>query len=100
MLALALLFGGKNAFVIGSSGGNHVKNDACPFVGGSRDPGRPSPAGAHLAIKRCLDRKCSFPKFGPLAAGRDLRDWHFCGFWQRELSLRSSYFGGKSKPKK
>jgi len=51
MLALAWLFGGKNAFVIGSSGGNHVKSDAGQFVGGSRDPGRPSQAGAHLAIK-------------------------------------------------
>jgi len=51
MLALAWLFGGKNAFVIGSSGGNQVKNDAGQFVGGSGDPGRPSQAGAHLAIK-------------------------------------------------
>ena len=51
MLTLALLFGGKNAFVVGVSGGNRVKNDAGQFVGGSRDPGRPSQTGAPLAIK-------------------------------------------------
>src|SRR4029077_19264409 len=51
MLALALLFGGKNALVISLSGGNHVKNDACQFVGGSRGPSRPSQTGAPLAIK-------------------------------------------------
>ena len=51
MLALALLFGGKNALVIGLSGRNHVKNDAGQFVGGSGDPSRPSQAGAQLAIK-------------------------------------------------
>jgi hypothetical protein len=32
MLALALLFGGKNALVICLSGRNHVKNDAGQFV--------------------------------------------------------------------
>jgi len=51
MLALALLFGGKNALVIGLSARNHVKNDAGQFVGGSGDPSRPSQAGAQLAIK-------------------------------------------------
>jgi hypothetical protein len=51
MLALALLLGGKNTFVVRLSGRNHAKNDACQFVGGSRDRGRPSQAGGHFAVK-------------------------------------------------
>src|SRR4029077_15526732 len=99
MLVLALLFRGKNALVISLSGGNHVKNDACQFVGGSGDPGRPSQTGAPLAIK---DAQIGGVLSKAWAASRRARLTRLAVLrvLRKELFLRSSYCGGKSRPKK
>src|SRR4029077_14588709 len=100
MLALALLFGGKNALVISLSGRNHVKNDAGQFVSGSRDPGRPSQAGAPLAIKDAPIGSTPFQGLRRSPHGATDATGTPAGFGGKNFSSALLNCGDRSRPRK
>src|SRR4029077_8251995 len=99
MLVLALLFRGKNALVISLSGGNHVKNDACQFVGGSGDPGRPSQTGAPLAIKDAQIGGAPFQGLGRQPQGAIDAIGSPAGFGRENFPSTLLIVGAKASPR-